>query len=355
MPIVASDILFKQSGASNLGGAISASDVSASLHGLFDAVTGSESSSGDIEYRCIYVKNSHATLTLFNAVAFIQSNTPSASTSCDIGLGSAAIGAEEQTVVNENSAPAGVSFSAPSSYSSGLAIGDLAPGQHKAIWIQRTVDDQRFGVFRRWNDAGRAGRHRRMTPKTIIALARKIINDNDPDLVFRQEDSELVEYVNHGIKECSIIAPLLFRTVGDMECAPGETEQGISFADAQAFLEVIRIKGGRAVLPRRHAGAVPVQSGLGAGRGRPGGELVQVAGRTVALLPLSEGAGWARFSKSRISAIPPNTRSTRKSQNFRIHLPRRSPSTSFRPPRARTMSTSIPAALRRRINVSYQC
>lgn len=139
MPIVASDILIKQSGANNLGGAISANDVSAALHGLFDAVTGSESSAGDVEYRCVYVKNSHATLTLYNAVAFIQSNTPSTSTVCDIGLGASTIGNEEQTVTNEGTAPDGVSFSAPSSYASGLAIGNLAPGQFKAVWIRRTV------------------------------------------------------------------------------------------------------------------------------------------------------------------------------------------------------------------------
>lgn len=139
MPIVSSDILFKQSGANNLGGAISANDVSAALHGLFDAVTGSESSAGDVEYRCVYVKNSHATLTLYNAVAFIQSNTPSTSTVCDIGLGASTIGNEEQTVTNEGTAPDGVSFSAPSSYASGLAIGNLAPGQFKAVWIRRTV------------------------------------------------------------------------------------------------------------------------------------------------------------------------------------------------------------------------
>lgn len=139
MPIVSSDILFKQSGANNLGGAISANGVSAALHGLFDAVTGSESSAGDVEYRCVYVKNNHVTLTLFNALAFIQSNTPSASTACDIGLGTAAIGAEEQTVANENTAPADVSFSAPSSYSGGLLIGDIGPGQFKAVWIRRTV------------------------------------------------------------------------------------------------------------------------------------------------------------------------------------------------------------------------
>lgn len=87
-----------------------------------------------------------------------------------------------------------------------------------------------------------------MTPKSIIALARRIINDNDPDRVFRQEDDELCEYVNQGIKECSVIAPVLFRSIGDMECVPGETEQGISFAEAQVFIEVLRVKGGRAVL-----------------------------------------------------------------------------------------------------------
>lgn len=139
MPIVASDILIKQSGANNLGGAISANGVSAALHGLFDAVTGAESSAGDVEYRCVYVKNNHVTLTLYNAVAFIQSNTPSASTTCDIGLGTATIGNEEQTVGNEGTAPSGVSFSAPTTYSGGLFIGDLAPGQAKAIWIRRTV------------------------------------------------------------------------------------------------------------------------------------------------------------------------------------------------------------------------
>lgn len=139
MPITASDILYKQSGAANLGGAISATDVSTALHGLFDVVSGSESLDGDVEYRCIYVKNAHATLTLYNAVAFIQSNTPASDTTCDIGVGSAEISGVEQTVADENTAPADVSFGAPSSYSTGYPLGDLDPGQHKAIWIRRTI------------------------------------------------------------------------------------------------------------------------------------------------------------------------------------------------------------------------
>ena len=139
MPIVPTDIKFKQSGASNLGGSISASDVSTSLHGLFDVVSGSEALAGDVEYRCIYVKNTHATLTLYNAVAFIQSNTPSTDTTCDIGVGTAAINEEEPSIADENTAPAGVTFSAPIDYTSGRALGDLPPGASKAIWIRYTI------------------------------------------------------------------------------------------------------------------------------------------------------------------------------------------------------------------------
>lgn len=140
MPIVASDLLYKQSGAANLGGAISGTDVSTALNGLFDYVAGSESLAGDVEYRCIYVKNNHATLTLYNAIAFISSNTPSTDTDCTIGVGSSAVAGTEQTVANENTAPAGVTFSAPATYETGIGLGDLAPGQHRAIWIKRTVN-----------------------------------------------------------------------------------------------------------------------------------------------------------------------------------------------------------------------
>jgi len=139
MPIVASDIQFKTSAASGLGGAITGTDVSSALHGLFDVVSGAEALAGDAEYRCVYVKNSHATLTLYNATVFISSNTPSGDTTVDIGVGTSAVGGTEQTIANENTAPAGVSFSNPSDYVGGILLGDLPAGQHRAVWIRRTV------------------------------------------------------------------------------------------------------------------------------------------------------------------------------------------------------------------------
>lgn len=148
MPIVANDILLMLSGGAansnpnaSLGGVISATElVSASLHNLFDKVPSAEAAAGSVEYRCIYVRNEHDTLTLEDAKVFIPSNTVSADTELAIGLGTSAVNGTEQTVADETTAPAGVTFSAPGTYAAGLVIGNLAPNATKAVWIRRTVN-----------------------------------------------------------------------------------------------------------------------------------------------------------------------------------------------------------------------
>lgn len=146
MPITATDIQFRLSGGAanadggaSLGGVKSSNQVSSSLHAFFDRVTGAESAAGDVEYRCLYVHNNHATLTLYAATAWMPTNTPATGTTIDIGVGTAAVNGIEQTVVDESSAPTGVSFSAPSTYGTGLLLGDIPAGQHKAVWLRRTV------------------------------------------------------------------------------------------------------------------------------------------------------------------------------------------------------------------------
>lgn len=146
MAITAGNIDFLLSGGAanatgdlSLGGAISVNAVSATIHQFFDRVTGAEAAAGDIEYRCLYIKNSHSTLTLYGATVWISTNTPSGDTTVAIGLGTAAVSATEQTVATEQDAPSAVSFSSPSSYGAGLVIGDLAAGAYKAVWVRRTV------------------------------------------------------------------------------------------------------------------------------------------------------------------------------------------------------------------------
>jgi len=125
----------------SLGGAKSSVEVvDNTLSNLFDQVSGAESASGDTEYRCVYIHNSHASLTMQNVRVYISSNTPSPDDTWEIALGSAALNATEQTIADETTAPTGVTFSAAAiSYATGLAPPDIPFGQHKAIWYKRIV------------------------------------------------------------------------------------------------------------------------------------------------------------------------------------------------------------------------
>lgn len=144
MPIISSEIQYR------LSGGVSNSDPDASLGGaksntalagtLFDDVSSAEAAAGLVEYRCFYVHNDNATLTLISPKVWIQTNTPSPTTSVAIGLGTSIQGGTEQTVADEGTAPAGVSFSEPSDFTAGIALGDIPNGGHRAVWVRRTVN-----------------------------------------------------------------------------------------------------------------------------------------------------------------------------------------------------------------------
>lgn len=148
MPITSSDILWFLSGGSSnsnpnasLGGAISSVQlVNATLNNVFDDVTGDEAAAGDVEFRAIYVKNNHSTLSLTSTKIWILTNTPATGDTIAIGI-EGANGSPNQTIANENTAPSSpsIAFSSPTDKASGLDIGTLAPGQVRMIWIRRTV------------------------------------------------------------------------------------------------------------------------------------------------------------------------------------------------------------------------
>jgi len=144
MPIVATEVQYRLSGGAanadpllSLGGTKSSTAFGANF---FDDVTSAQSAAGSVEYRCLYVNNSNATLVYQNAVIWIQANTPSADTTLDIGIGTSAINGVEQTTANEATAPTGVTFTAPSAFAAGLVLGSLPAGQHRAVWVRRTVN-----------------------------------------------------------------------------------------------------------------------------------------------------------------------------------------------------------------------
>jgi len=143
MAILSTDIQYRLSGGAanasalqSLGGVKSANSAGTDI---FDDVPSAEAGAGRTEYRLLYVHNAHATLTYLGAAAWIQTQTPSTSTDVAMGLAAAGPNATETAVADEATAPVGVTFSAPASFAAGLALGNLAPGQHYGVWVRRTV------------------------------------------------------------------------------------------------------------------------------------------------------------------------------------------------------------------------
>ena len=86
-----------------------------------------------------------------------------------------------------------------------------------------------------------------MTPQTVITDARYLINDTETTP--RQSDTELLGYFNDGLKEVSTLRPELFLSIGDYVCTPSQSEQALTFADAQSVVQVLAIHGGAALTP----------------------------------------------------------------------------------------------------------
>lgn len=152
MAILSTDLqVFHSGGNANsdpnasLGGIVSATQITdATLHNLFDQVESAEASAGDTEYRCFYFKNNHGSLALTSPSVYIDANTPSADSDIEIGLDPAGVGDGSSTGVAttigaEGSAPAGVSFSQPSSGSPLALAGSLGAGQYQAVWVKRVI------------------------------------------------------------------------------------------------------------------------------------------------------------------------------------------------------------------------
>jgi hypothetical protein len=147
MPILPNDVKYYLSGgASNvnpnlsIGGAISTTQfVDNTTVNLFGDVAAPESAAGSTKHRCLYVVNGHATLTMQGASFFLNTNTPAAGDTVNIGLGTAGSNGTEQALQFDYSSPVGVSFSAPTTRATGLNLGNIAPGQSYPIWFQRIV------------------------------------------------------------------------------------------------------------------------------------------------------------------------------------------------------------------------
>lgn len=116
------------------------------LHNLFDIIDGNENAASTVDYRCLFIHNSHATLSWTNIRVYLLSEVAGGAslaigvdTTAASAIGSA--GAQAVTIATEITAPTGAVFTAPTTLASAVNIGDLAPGQCRAIWIRRTASN----------------------------------------------------------------------------------------------------------------------------------------------------------------------------------------------------------------------
>ena len=147
MSITADNIGFYLSGGSgnidpnaSLGGAISNTPVPINVrNNLFHSVFSNRAITGDTEYRCIYVKNTHPTLTLTNSVLWTPVNSPSTDTIIYVAAGSSKINKTEQEIALDTIEPTSVLFKEAPYKTSGVSLGDLPPNGTKAVWIKRVL------------------------------------------------------------------------------------------------------------------------------------------------------------------------------------------------------------------------
>lgn len=144
MSVLTTDILYYLTGGVgntdpnlSLGGTTSSTQVGSGLHNIFDYVSPTEAAAGDVEYRAITVKNNNIADTLYDAKVYISLETTSADSTIALAYDSGG----SQSVVDESTAPSApaLTFTSPTSYSTGIGLGDMAPAATKRIWLRRTI------------------------------------------------------------------------------------------------------------------------------------------------------------------------------------------------------------------------
>jgi len=142
MAIIAANLAFYLTGgagnalpAASLGGDISnTAFTDNTLQNLFANVTPAEALAGSVKYRALSFKNLAAE-TAYAVVIYISQETTSADTTVAIAFDATGT----QSVVDEDTAPVGLSFSTPLSLAAGIALGDVAASGVARVWFRRTT------------------------------------------------------------------------------------------------------------------------------------------------------------------------------------------------------------------------
>lgn len=127
-----------------LGGAITATEIpknqdaaNPTFNTILRDFTNAEREDGLIQHKCVFVKNTHATLTATSLRLWFSAVTPDPDTFSRIGLSATGKNAAAVTIPNTYTAPSGVDLDTRhNALDEAIALPDLGPGEYVAFWIR---------------------------------------------------------------------------------------------------------------------------------------------------------------------------------------------------------------------------
>ena len=121
----------------SIGGAISSAPVLGVLNNLFRDVNSDEASLGRTDYRCVYIKNTSSSASLYEAEVYVFSQS-SGGSNVVIGISPSPVGTTAPLLAVDTLNPSGVAFQ-ETSPSSRISIGTIGPNSAVPVWIKRTT------------------------------------------------------------------------------------------------------------------------------------------------------------------------------------------------------------------------
>jgi len=115
-----------------------------SLNDLFADISGAENAASTVDYAGLAILNNNSANVAENGVIYISAETAGGA-SIAVGVDTTATSAKGSasaqllTIANKNTAPAGVSFSSPTTIGTGLALSNIPTSNVKGVWVRRTA------------------------------------------------------------------------------------------------------------------------------------------------------------------------------------------------------------------------
>lgn len=113
---------------------------------IFPDITGLQNAASQVDYAGLAVYNSNGANGYQNAVIYVSSDDGlgasialGVDTTAQTAVGAASGTPQLVTIANSTTAPAGVSFSAPTTVAGGISLGTINSGNVRGFWVRRTA------------------------------------------------------------------------------------------------------------------------------------------------------------------------------------------------------------------------